>query len=145
MTQTQEIETIEGEDIFLLARPESPAGVVLTRNEASAGTLTVYEQGTNAAVYTKTLDTNTADPDGDPSQTYCMFDSLQTDGWWDQTGGYTFWQVIQYSAYALKGGTSYRIEVKLTVGHNAAAWPNLDNYGDYLFVWTTTPQAVGSL
>ncbi len=138
-----EIETIEGEDTFLVARPESPSGVVLTQTEVSAATLAVYEMGVNAAVYTKTL----AVLNNPPGVGYdeCMFLTLQDDGWWDLTGGYTFWAVIKYSDYALEGGKTYRIEVKLTTGHNAIAWPNLDDYGDILFVWNTTPQAVSSL
>lgn len=138
-----EIDTIEGEDVFLIARPESPSGVVLTRTEVSAATLNVYERGTSTAVYTKTL-LLANDPPG-AGYDECMFAALQTDGWWDLTGGYTFWAVIQLAGYALKGGTSYRIEVKLTTGHSATAWPNLDDYGDQLYIWNTTPQAVSTV
>ena len=138
-----EIETIEGEDIFLVARPESPSGGVLTRTEISAASLKVYEEGVSAVAYSKTLTLN-ADPTVS-SYADCMFSALQSDGWWDMQGGYTFWAVIDYTDFAMEGGKSYRIEVKLTAGYAATAWPNLDSYGDLMFVWTTTPQAVGSL
>ena len=144
-TQPVEIETIEGEDVYLVARPESPSGEVLTRAEVSAAVLSVYEEGVSTVAYTRALSIGSVNPPGG-SYNNCMFSSLQTDGWWDLQGGYTFWAMIGYSAFAMEGGKSYRIEVKLTAGHTGTVvWPNLGAYGDLMFVWTTTPQAVGSL
>ena len=139
-----EITSIEGEDVFLIARPETPAGVILTRAEVSFASLAVFEVGNPVAVYNKTLDPNSGSPPG-TFYDQCMFLTAQEDGWWDQADGYTFWAVLQNSEYALKGGTAYNLEVKLTVGHATTLWPNLDSYGEQLYIWTTTPVAVSSL
>ena len=138
MVQAVSIETIEGEDIFLVARPESPSGEVLTAIEISAATISIYDRNDTAtALATDTL-LVTADPDGTTKQ--CMFTTLQEDGWWPLGGGYTFWTVVRQALFPLVAGKTYLIEVKLTAGHTANAWPNLDDYGDIVLVWTTTPK-----
>jgi len=137
-----EIKSVEGEDIYLTARPESPSGEVLTIIEVSAAALAVYEVGNPTAVYAKTLSV-LFDPPG-AGYNECMFATLKTDGWWTLAGGYTFWAVIRATDFALKGGKPYRIEVKLVTGHTATSWPSLAAYGDQLYIWNTTPSPTGS-
>jgi len=133
MSSITHVRLVEGEDLELLVRPQTPAGVTLTRAEISAATLTIYERGSDTGT-SKTL-ALTADPPG-ASYDECMFAALQQDESWTQAGGYTFWQVVRYvTDYTFEGGKSYRVEVRLSAGHTSPTWPNRDDYGDIVLVW----------
>lgn len=130
------VDLIEGEDLALVAAPAPFNGAVLTRNEVSAVTVSVYIPSSSTpttAVYTVTP-AITADPPG-LLDDECMFATVQEDDVWDGDGGYTFFYRIKFGDYAFAAGKTYVVEATFTAGHAANTWPQLDDYGVLKRIW----------
>ncbi len=128
------VELIEGEDLFLLARPMTPHGVTLYSADIATATMTIFDVNGSATGTAKAL--TAGDDPSSSDYAECMFSTLQDDDWWDQSGGYTFWNRVQQTTdYTFVGGGSYRVEVTLAAGHSAPTWPNMNDYGDIKLVW----------
>lgn len=100
---------VEGQNLVSLGRITSPDGVVLVRSAVSSIALKVFDLDSatpETAVHSAT-----------PTVSAVVFNTLQTDGYWDADGtGYNFRDTIAYSGYAFIGGHEYRIEYKFVTG-----------------------------
>jgi len=133
---------MEGETLWLVARPTTPANATLYRAQVSAATLQLFGPDSDTALVTRTL-ALTADP-GSADYAQCMFSALQTDEWWGLGGGYTFWTLLRPSDYPMQGGQVYRVEVSLSAGHTTPTWPLIDDYGDIKLLWVVAVKSAVS-
>lgn len=112
----------EGDDLWTVARPIGPDDVVVFLDDVDDFDFALYRvrksSGTLTAEYTQT---GVSVATGNPGGAAVMFNSLQTDGWWDEDSvGYTFRFGILGSTLAansvnMQGGQLWVLEIKLNV------------------------------
>lgn len=120
-----------------VARIASPLGTALQQSDVDSVTLRIWKRS-------GTTDDSTQLAELDIAVSDCIFDTLQTDGWWDVTlasgAGYNFRHTLKPGDEAsglqntmLSGGTTYELEYEVStfaygpmfVLHTAAVEPIL--------------------
>mgnify|MGYP006932687591 CR=1 FL=1 len=110
---TSRAEILEGQTIWLTARPLGPDGAVLLRANIDSGELKVYDP--KSATPDTPVDTVTLGFSGNPGTgTNCMWTALVTDGYWSVDNiGYSFQFGFTPADFPMAGSKTYRIEVEL--------------------------------